>query len=113
MMRATIPNATTPGPESHTILRTGGTLRRAERRSRQLLQKFSFCDIWPESWSGTVVAADAMAPAKMLKTSARFVGRCARRPPKPDFRYHEASACHDYKHRIEGILSRRRLRRSS
>src|SRR5438445_3150359 len=45
--RATIPNITTPGPDFHTIFRTGGTLRRAERRSCQLLQKFSFCDIWP------------------------------------------------------------------
>ena len=38
--RETSPNTTTAGPESHTILRTAGTLRRAERRSRHPVQKF-------------------------------------------------------------------------
>src|SRR5215469_2557549 len=47
--RAEIPKATTPGPDSHTIFRMGGTLRSAERRSCQLLQKFSLCDICPRS----------------------------------------------------------------
>src|ERR1017187_6643530 len=38
--RAVSPNTTTAGPESHTILRTAGTFRRAERRSRHPVQKF-------------------------------------------------------------------------
>jgi len=80
MIRATIPKVTTPGPESHTIFRIGGTLRRAERRSRQLLQTFSFCDIRPESWPDTV-RADATASTKMPKPGARFDRRCARRYP--------------------------------
>src|ERR1700692_1935065 len=36
------PMDTTVGPESHMILSTGGTLRRAERRSRQAIDKL-FC----------------------------------------------------------------------
>src|ERR1043165_6810495 len=44
---ATMPNATTPGPDCQTIFRMGGTLRSAERRSCQLLQKFLPFDIWP------------------------------------------------------------------
>src|SRR5947209_19645857 len=39
--RETKPKTTTGGPESHTILRTGGTLRSAETRSRQPFQTFS------------------------------------------------------------------------
>src|SRR5208282_1366372 len=38
--RAASPNTTTAGAESHTILRTAGTFRRAERRSRHPVQKF-------------------------------------------------------------------------
>src|SRR5436190_7383493 len=56
-MRPAIPKLTTPGPDCHTILSTGGTFRRAERRSCQLLQKFSFCDIWPSP--GPVAVPDA------------------------------------------------------
>src|SRR3954451_15026449 len=44
---AITPNATTPGPDCHTIFRIGGTLRSADRRSRQLLKRFLLCDIRP------------------------------------------------------------------
>src|SRR3954452_5084960 len=39
--RRTRPMVTTSGPERQTILRTGGTCRRADRRSCHPLQKFS------------------------------------------------------------------------
>src|SRR5689334_16137605 len=39
--RKTSPMVTTSGPDRHTILRTGGTCRRADRRSCHPLQKFS------------------------------------------------------------------------
>ena len=45
--RKTTPKATTVGPDCQTIRRTGGTLRNAERRSRQLLQKLSRSAICP------------------------------------------------------------------
>src|SRR5947199_4150814 len=93
MIRATTPKVTTPGPESHTIFRIGGTLRRAERRSRQLLQTFSFCDIRPESWPDTV-RADAMASTKMPKPGARFDRRCARHYQSPGFLHHLKKAAH-------------------
>src|SRR3954470_19408810 len=57
-MRATMPNVTTPGPDCHTIVKTGGTLRRAERRSCQLLQKVSFSDIWPSPARSHVLRAE-------------------------------------------------------
>src|SRR5260221_3059593 len=43
--RAMSPNTTTHGPESHTILRTAGTLRSAEMRSRHPIETFSWSAI--------------------------------------------------------------------
>src|SRR5438067_1103448 len=43
--RNTRPKATTAGPESQTIFNTGGTLRRALKRSSHPLQKLSCCFI--------------------------------------------------------------------
>ena len=46
--RATSPKITTPGPDCHTIFRTGGVLRSAVRRSCQLLKKLC-CSAMHES----------------------------------------------------------------
>src|SRR6185312_16668410 len=69
-MRATMPNVTTPGPDCHTIFKTGGTLRRAERRSCQLLQKLSFSDIWPSP--GSVYVLRISLHQRCRKAAQRF-----------------------------------------
>src|SRR5579859_1039312 len=78
-MRATMPKVTTPGPDRHTIFKTGGTLRRAESRSCQLLQKVSFSDIWPSPGSVSR-AARAGLHQRCPKAAQRFDKALTPRP---------------------------------
>src|SRR5579871_5967890 len=62
--RAMTPNRTTPRPDSQTIFRTGGTLRRAESRSCQLLRKLRRSEVTVVKPSSCRIVS-APAPADM------------------------------------------------